>query len=92
MLPGKACQVTKGQKRSFAQYVQETLASLLAHLKDLYEHSAKARNEYQKKVIHWLLLKHQNVFSKSENDLGCTHLVEHTINTGNARPIKQQTR
>ena len=92
MLPGKAHRVTKGQKRSFAQYVQEPLAHSQHTLKDLYEHSVKGRNEYQKKVIHWLLLKHQNVFSKNENDLGCTHLVEHTIKTGNARPIKQQPR
>ena len=58
----------------------------------MYEKSAKGKNEYEKKVIHWLLLKHQNVFSKNENDLGCMHLVEHTIDTGDAKPIKQPPR
>ena len=32
------------------------------------------------------------MFSKNGNDLGHTHLVEHAIETGNARPIKQQPR
>ena len=36
-----------------------------------------------------MLLKHQSVFSKNENDLGHTHMVEHTIDTGDAKPIKQ---
>ena len=34
-------------------------------------------------------LKHQNVFPMNENDLGHTHLVDHNIDMGNARPIKQ---
>ena len=29
------------------------------------------------------------MFSKNENDLGHTHLVEHTIDIGDAKPIKQ---
>ena len=32
------------------------------------------------------------MFSKNENDLGRTHLVEHTIDTGDAKPIKQPPR
>ncbi|XP_053376966.1 uncharacterized protein LOC128547795 [Mercenaria mercenaria] len=36
-----------------------------------------------------LLIKHQNVFSKSSDDIGRTHTVEHTIETGSARPVKQ---
>ena len=42
--------------------------------------------------IHSLLLKHENVFSKDDYDLGHTNLVEHTIDTGNAKPIKQPPR
>ena len=91
-LPSKTLRVTKGQKKSFVHYVQGSLAPLPEHLKELYEKSAKGKNEYQKKVIHWLLLKHQNVFSKNENDLGRMHLVEHTIDTGDAKPIKQPPR
>ena len=42
--------------------------------------------------IHSLLLKHEKVFSKDGYDLGHTNLVEHTVNTGNAKPIKQPPR
>ena len=91
-LTSKTRRVMKGQKKSFVYYVQGSLAPLPEHLKELYEKSAKGKNEYEKKVIHWLLLKHQNVFSKNENDLGRTHLVEHTIDTGDAKPIKQPPR
>ena len=35
---------------------------------------------------------HENVFSKDDYDLGHTNLVEHTIDTGNAKPIKQPPR
>ena len=39
--------------------------------------------------VHNLLQKHEKVFSKDKNDLGHTHLVEHTVDTGDAKPIKQ---
>ena len=42
--------------------------------------------------IHSLLLKHENVFSKDDYDLGHTNLVEHTIDTGKAKPIKHLPR
>ena len=34
------------------------------------------------------MIKHQNVFSKSDDDIGRTNLVEHEIQTGSAKPIK----
>ena len=42
--------------------------------------------------VHSLLQKHEKVFSKDEYDLGHTHLVEHTIDTGDTKPIKQPPR
>ena len=42
--------------------------------------------------IHSLLLKHENVFFKDDYDLVHTNLVEHTIDTGNAKPIMQPPR
>jgi hypothetical protein len=37
-------------------------------------------------------VKYTDLFAKSDTDFGKTHLVEHDINTGNARPIGQQPR
>ena len=39
-------------------------------------------------MIAGLLHDFQCVFSKDENDLGYTHLVEHEIDTGDAKPVK----
>ena len=32
------------------------------------------------------------MFAKSPDDLGCTNMVQHAINTGDARPMKQNPR
>jgi hypothetical protein len=37
-------------------------------------------------------VKYRDTFSKDEWDLGLTHLAEHSIDTGDAKPIKQRPR
>jgi len=39
-----------------------------------------------------LLLSYQDIFSRSEVDLGCTDIVRHCIDTDTARPFRQQLR
>jgi len=39
-----------------------------------------------------LLMRYSSVFSKDELDLGFTDLVTHRIDTGDARPVRQQLR
>ena len=39
-----------------------------------------------------MLIKYQDIFSKTEFDLGRTHLGEHVIDTGDAKPVKQRPR
>ena len=43
-------------------------------------------------AIRKLLLQYPDVFSKDHYDLGETHLVEHTIDTGDAKPVAQPQR
>ena len=62
------------------------------HLKSLFQKSAEGKTESEKGVIAGLLVKHSNTFSKSDWDLGVTNLAEHSIDTGDARPIKQRPR
>ena len=52
MLPNKASRVMKGQERLFAQHIQEPLAPLPDHLRELYEQTAKGKTVQQQKVIH----------------------------------------
>jgi hypothetical protein len=35
---------------------------------------------------------YEDIFSQNDYDIGCTHLVEHEINTGDHRPIRQALR
>jgi hypothetical protein len=39
-----------------------------------------------------LLQKFPDIFSKNDTDLGLTNLVEHHIETGDAKPLKQPPR
>ena len=39
-----------------------------------------------------LFMRYSSVFSKDELDLGFTDLVTHRIDTGDARPVRQQLR
>ena len=62
------------------------------HLKELYSDSIIGKSHKQRKALEETLIEYQDVFSKHDNDLGFTHLAEHTIDTDNARPIKQPFR
>jgi hypothetical protein len=42
----------------------------------------------QEDILH-LLQKYSHTFSVNEYDLGLTHFVEHTVDTGDASPVKQ---
>ena len=48
-------------------------------------------NEFKAK-LRQLLMRYSSVFSKDELDLGFTSLVTHRIDTGDARPVRQQLR
>ena len=84
------CQ-TKFHRKSIARKttIQAPTVPLPEHLKGLYEESIRGKSKGQYAQVHSLLQKHENVFSKDKYDLGHAHLVEHTIDTGNAKPIKQ---
>ncbi len=58
------------------------------HLQDLLKRSTAGRDNEEKAAITQLFHEYQDVFLKDKFDLGRTHLVEHHIETRNARPIK----
>ena len=65
---------------------------LPGHLKELYDKSAENLNLEEENKLYELLCDNSDLFAKSSSDLGKTSVVEHTINTGNAKPIKQAAR
>ncbi len=61
-------------------------------LKNLYNNSKQELDETAAKSLKQLLDKHADTFAKSPDDYGRTNLIQHTISTGNARPIRQPPR
>ena len=62
------------------------------HLEDLLEKSSAGLETVQRQQLGNLLLKFQDVFSKSDTDIGCYPHIRHTIDTGDAAPIKERMR
>ena len=62
------------------------------HLRSLFNESIKNIQPQGQAAIADLLTRYQDVFSKDEWDIGCTHLTEHSIDTKGAAPIKQPPR
>ena len=46
----------------------------------------------QRETVSTLLRKYEDVFSKGEFDVGCASLMEHHIDTGQYRPVRQALR
>ena len=61
-------------------------------LKSLYKRSSENLEPNKAKVVENLLQKHEQAFAKSPDDHGRTHLVQHTIDTGDAKPVRQPPR
>ena len=65
---------------------------LPTHLRDLYNRSILGLEEAKHPEVHQLLCCYSDVFSTSPEDIGCTDLVKHHINTGQAAPVRQPPR
>ena len=62
------------------------------HLQEMFDKSTVNLSGEQQAEFRELLRKHSSVFSSSDLDLGEFSAVEHTIETGQATPIKQKMR
>jgi hypothetical protein len=57
-------------------------------LKVLFENISPDLSETQKQEFKELLIEYQDIFVGPDGKIGRTHLAEHTIDTGQAKPIK----
>lgn len=62
------------------------------HLLDMFVRRSTSLNQEQKDVFFKLLLEHKDVFSKTSDDLGCTGIIKHKIDTENEKPVRQSLR
>ena len=63
-----------------------------SHLEDLYQSATQNCTQKEQERVAETLARFADTFSKDEFDLGLTSLVEHSIDVGDHRPIKQPPR
>ena len=69
------------------------MATLPSHLQDVFQRAAEGITDSAMQTqLAEVLVQYQDVFSRDDTDLGLTHLAEHVIETGDARPVKQPPR
>ena len=83
---------TSERDRDDTREADEGLEEVPAHIVELMERSTRGWSHPQQQAIKKLLLKHADVFSKDEFDIGLTDLMEHEIDTGDAKPIRSAPR
>ena len=71
-----------------ADEANEEVGEVPDHIKDLVARSVKGWSHPQQQAIKRLLIKHADVFSKGEFDIGRTNLIEHEIDTSDAKPMR----
>ena len=69
-----------------------TINNLPDHLRDLYGRSVVGLSTPEQKEVYQFLTEFSDLFSSGPQDLGCTDLVQHRINTGQTPPIRQPPR
>lgn len=75
-----------------SQVTQDDEKDLPEHLRGLYKHSCANLDENQQVALKQLLYEYADVFSSHEFDIGSFIVIEHSIDTGDASPIKQRFR
>ncbi|MEW8191404.1 MAG: reverse transcriptase domain-containing protein [Candidatus Thiodiazotropha endolucinida] len=72
--------------------MKDQAAEVPDHLQQLLSSSCANRSDMERSRITDCLVEFQDTFSKHEFDLGLTSLIEHEIDVGNSKPIKQPPR
>ena len=67
-------------------------SSVPEHIADMYQRSTGLLSPPQKDKLSRLLSSYNDVFASTEFDLGNFKVIEHSIVTGDARPVKQRMR
>lgn len=68
------------------------LNDIPSHLQDLFKRSSQQLTSTQQLILKDLLCQYSDVFSSHEYDIGTFTAIEHGIDTGDSKPIKQRLR
>lgn len=89
---GIVSQVEIDQGQSTPSGGREADQELPEHLQDLFERSVKFLREEDHHMVERCLSDYQDVFSRDDRDIGRTDVVKHSINTNDAKPVKERLR
>ena len=88
--------LTPIKEESVEEYKQDQIkqpwGQVPEHIQDLYARSIEGVDSAYHSPIKGLLCEFSDIFSKGSDDRGCTGCVEHHIDTGAARPIRERPR
>ena len=62
------------------------------HMTEMYARSITLLNAHEQQFFKNLLLNYVDIFSSHDLDIGCYTGLQHSIDTGNTRPLKQRIR
>ncbi|XP_071505956.1 uncharacterized protein [Diadema antillarum] len=62
------------------------------HVQDLYERSIENLDPQYHQQVKMCLVENADVFSKNSQDIGRTDIVQHSIKTWDAKPVKRETK
>ena len=75
-----------------AKNIDDIMETLPEHLRDMFKRSCGNISFQQALILASVLNEFSDVFATGDLDLGCFDAIKHTIDTGDARPIKQRMR
>ena len=79
-------------KPSVRQLSRDITQELPDHVCELYERSSEGLPMAEQLKLKELLIEFADVFSQHDLDIGCYERIKHTIDTKDARPIRQRMR
>lgn len=77
-----------GAERTSKTQSGDLLGDIPPHLGDLFDRSSKSLQGEDVDKLRLLLIEFQDVFAKNEFDLGNFTAIEHSIDTGDNKPVK----
>ncbi|XP_063969536.1 uncharacterized protein LOC135157539 [Lytechinus pictus] len=85
-------EIDRNEIQEVPKYTTVSDGKVQDHLRDLLNRSTEGVATEYHHEIEKLLIEFQDIFSKGDDDIGRTNLVQHKIDTGTQRPIRQRPR
>lgn len=64
----------------------------MAVVREVWKRSCHSLDDKQQEELWQVLMEFQDIFALTEEEVGLTHLVQHDIDTGDARPVRTRPR